>query len=77
MNFTCPNCDGHRIEEIMVDVTMSTEVNDISEYGDVNYGDQCSEGGVIDRFQCMECGERIGDHVTDTESLYDYITAIK
>lgn len=64
LNFTCPKCGGHKIEEIMADVTVISEVNDIvGDDGvrlDFSYDDQTNDGGEIDRYQCADCGHCVG-----------------
>lgn len=67
--FTCPKCGSHKIEEIMVDMTVVSEMT-ISEHEDetgpggifTNYGEQENDGGHVDRYQCGECGKTIVDH---------------
>jgi len=52
----CPDCGGNVLEEIMVDVTVASTLVDVDPSGDVDYGEQINDGGVIDRFQCEVCG---------------------
>jgi len=54
--FTCPKCGEHRLEEVMIDVTVASKVTDVSEDGDVDYGEQSNEDGTVERYQCMDCG---------------------
>lgn len=61
--FKCPKCGSHKIEEIMVDMTVSSEVAEISpEGGEITYGEQTNEGGHVDRYGCGQCGYTIIDH---------------
>ena len=63
--FTCPNCQGHRLEEIMSGVTVASTVNSFEiEDGDISfdYGEQSNEDGTIDRYQCMDCGHSIANN---------------
>ncbi len=57
--FTCSNCGGHEIEEIMVNVTVVTEMASIEEDESAEYGDQINEDGEVDRYQCSGCGKTI------------------
>jgi hypothetical protein len=63
LQFTCPKCGAHKFEEIMVNVTVSSEIATVEvedgEVIEVNYEDQTNEGGEVDRYQCAECGETI------------------
>ncbi len=47
----------------MVNVTVSSRIDTITltEEGEiiVDYGEQSNEGGEVDRYQCMDCGETI------------------
>lgn len=59
--FTCPQCQQHCLEEIMVDVSVSSEVagfdgDDGASLGLLEYGDQTNEGGEVSHFQCGSCG---------------------
>jgi len=62
LEFTCPKCGEHRIEEVQTGVTVATEILSISD-NDLNviYGEQSNEGGRIVRYQCRQCGTRIID----------------
>ena len=72
--FVCPGCGGHRVEEVMSDTTVSTEVNTVAECGDVEYGEDSHDGGVVDRFQCLDCGYVLPCD-PDAESLYDFLVS--
>lgn len=54
--FKCPRCGHDRIEEVMTDVTISTVIKEVHE--GVEYSDNTfsTDGGEIDRYQCVECG---------------------
>jgi len=71
LEFTCPKCGEHRIEEVMVNVTVASSLTDIvvdDEPGspaDMTYVDQDNEDGEIDRYQCMDCGHVLKDGVND------------
>lgn len=80
IEFKCPKCDGTAVEEIMVDVTVSTEVDSITQYGDGSvdlfYGEQTNEGGCVERYQCGDCGYLIVDNQPDEDDLASAIMAI-
>ena len=63
MNFLCPDCGGERIEEIMTDVVVASEVRSIHSSGEVEYGEQINSGGTIDRYQCQGCGWTLPDAI--------------
>ena len=62
-DFTCKECGHNRIEEVMVDVTVSSAVTDIFKVGDneicCNYGEQSNEDGEVQNYQCMNCGANV------------------
>lgn len=60
LEFTCPKCSSHKIEEIIVDMTVAGEIR-FGEGNRVDRGDQTNEGGHVDRYQCGECGYTITD----------------
>jgi predicted RNA-binding Zn-ribbon protein involved in translation (DUF1610 family) len=76
VKFKCPDCGGHRIEEIMSDVTVASEITCIPEGGDLDYGEQTSDGGVVERYQCMHCGFVVPD-CTDCDELFVTLDAIR
>ena len=51
-HFACPSCKSHRMEEIMSGVIVASQVRGVGFGGDVEYGEQSNEDGVIERFQC-------------------------
>ncbi|MFA7219052.1 MAG: hypothetical protein WC119_00810 [Synergistaceae bacterium] len=65
MQFVCKKCGGTRLEEVMVDVTVSSMITSIAiEDGEINleYGEQSyenNEGGTVESYQCMDCGQVI------------------
>ena len=75
--FKCPDCGRCRLEEIQVNVTVATRIEDIGDFGDLIYGDQTNDGGVVDRYQCENCGTHItdenGSDITDEEDLLEVI----
>jgi len=73
IEFKCPKCRGHKIEEIMVDMTVATEVS-LEQTGagiECFPGEQNNEGGHVDRYQCGDCGYTIINHESDLENGLD------
>lgn len=70
LEFTCPGCGSHQLEEIMSDVVVASCITVIDdEYDELEYGEQTNSGGVVDRYQCENCGKLIaGDHEALLES---------
>lgn len=72
--FTCKDCGGHRLEEIMTDVTLASEITDVGPGGDLEYASQgAGDSGDVDRYQCLDCGhvvtDSLGQKVTDSGGL--------
>jgi len=60
--FTCPDCGSHRLEEILTDVILTTEIIDVGPGGDLEYADGGQgDEGEVDRYQCLDCGHVIPD----------------
>tara|TARA_Y100000310_G_scaffold280329_1_gene299987 strand:- start:1063 stop:1551 length:489 start_codon:yes stop_codon:yes gene_type:complete len=76
LKFTCEQCGEHRLEEIMVDVVVSSEIT-VSEDGNIDYGEQSNDGGEVERYQCMACGQDVLDNtshpLTDCQELAKWI----
>ena len=61
-DFKCPKCYNDKLEEVMKDVTVVSNIDSFEiEDGEIffNYGEQSNEGGEIECYQCMSCGEVI------------------
>lgn len=78
LKFTCPNCGSHRLE-CCEDGPYSSEVLNIDEEGDFDYG-EIDASGMVDRFQCLNCGyvlindEGFGEYpITDTDEVVEWI----
>jgi len=77
LKFKCSKCGSEALEEILVDVVSVTEIIGMEE--DCIwplYGDQQSEGGHVERYQCSGCGLAIRDGddlVIGDEDLYDWL----
>lgn len=78
IKFTCPECGKHRIEEVMANVTVTTEIKSIHELPPVGnessrvtyaHGKQTNEDGHVDRYQCAHCGETILDHESEETDM--------
>jgi len=75
MNFTCPNCGEHRLEEIMIGVTVASTILDVED-GSVDYGEQSNEDGEVQNYQCMDCGAVLTNDmlpITDPEELWQWL----
>jgi rubredoxin len=77
MNFTCPECQQHRLEEVMTSVIVASTIIDAQD-GSIDYGEQTNEGGLVDHYQCMDCGYIIrwdeeSDPIDDSEMLGDWL----
>lgn len=70
--FRCPKCGGHRLEEVMLDVTVFSDVVSCGTGGDCEYGKQSNDGGAVDRYQCSECGWTVPD-IHDAEQLFEWL----
>jgi len=78
LKFTCPNCKNHRLEEIMVDVVVSSEIAVINEDGDITYGEQTNEDGEVSQYQCIGCGYIVGQEseggpITDCIEMVQWV----
>lgn len=82
LGFECPKCGGHRIEEILDDCTVTTEVrsvivsNDSDFVCDYDPEIQTTEGGDYDtiRYQCGNCGEDVSQEQMRDLAKSDEVT---
>ena len=77
----CPNCGESRIEEILINAVVASEVTDVpGDCLDLFYGKQTTEDGEVERYQCMTCGhviassskevvETLGGKIEDPDQL--------
>lgn len=72
INFTCCKCGGRKLEEVMVDVTVASQVIDVDEDGNVEYGEQTNEDGEVLYYICACCGWKV-PRVRNGESLRKYL----
>lgn len=63
LKFKCPECEADRLEEVMTEVTVNTEITSIvvdsdGDEGDIDisYADQVNENGSVSHYQCYCCG---------------------
>ena len=55
--FRCPKCGDTHLNEIMVDVTVDSEIDRVTDRGDgIVYGDQTNEDGRVVSICCRSCG---------------------
>jgi len=56
--FKCPNpgCSGNRLNEIMVNVIVDSEIDRITDDDGIVYGDQTNGDGDVLYFCCRVCG---------------------
>ena len=76
MNFICPKCKATRIEEIIDNAVVATEVLGVEDGGSTEYAEPSVSDGATDRFQCLNCGWElpICERTTpDTEELYEWL----
>ena len=77
--FKCPKCGCRRLEEVLANVTQTTAIEGVDEDGLLVYGNSSTEGGEIDRFQCLECNEVIRDEhglkIVSMDALADWMKA--
>jgi predicted RNA-binding Zn-ribbon protein involved in translation (DUF1610 family) len=85
LRFKCPDCGGTVLAEVMLGVIQVSPIDEVyASKGcpdvEVEYDVEnvCSEGGEIDRFQCVECGWRIkraGRPITSYTGLAEWLFA--
>jgi len=84
--FECLDCKGDLLEEIMTGVQLCTALTDMSELKngtvEVEYNQFELEGvqwsdGVVDRYQCANCGWPVQDensqNITNPEDLFEWL----
>ena len=73
LTFTCPHCGSHKLEEVMQNVCVISEITVIPELGGMmEYGEQTNDDGNVVAYQCGECGNEIAideDELHDSETL--------
>ncbi len=79
LEFTCPDCGDNRLE-CVEDGPYVSEILNIDEDGDFDYGEIRASGQVI-RYQCLHCGYVLNsseegypeDVITDNEDVVEWI----
>ena len=71
--FQCPRCGGHSLEEVMIDVVVTSEVVEVYEGGDLSYGSQENTEGSVDHYQCAACGWVFKHGEASGEELYEFL----
>ena len=57
--FKCPKCGCNRLEEVMTDVVQSSVISIVGDGGEADYENTSTDGGEVDRIQCLECGVKV------------------
>ncbi len=74
--FICPMCNGHRIGELMTNVTATSEVLTMTDDGDVSYGtpslEDGGDGSTVFQYQCMNCGHVL-PNISDGAMLHAFL----
>src|ERR1039457_588781 len=77
MKFKCSKCGSNRLEEIIVNITQTSEIAGVDENDLLFYRDTSTDGGRLDRFQCSECGSVIkgvnGKKVSSMDGLVEWL----
>lgn len=72
--FTCKKCGSHTLEEVMTDVTVSSSIKGfeiLDGFIDIDYAEQSNEGGEIETYQCLNCGEAVAN---SQEELIEFLS---
>jgi len=78
LEFKCPACDSSRFEEVMINVTVISEINSVDKDGDIDYGDQSNHDGEVSHYQCTGCGRPLPVEDVHIEvSLADCLRGMK
>ena len=80
LKFICEKCGYDKLEEVMVNVTVSSEINTVELDGgfvDLDYGETENCDGEVVRYQCSKCGVIIKDDngidIIEKSVLRDYL----
>lgn len=74
--FICPKCQETRIEEVVSDAVVTSEIVIIHEDGELDYGDQIVDDGLVSRYQCLNCGFVIGGNEEGDSSIKDQLELV-
>lgn len=76
LKFKCPECGGNKIEIVENTIAVS-EITEIKEDGNFEYGPVDNIDGETSCYQCSKCGfvitDEDGNDISDNESLVDWI----
>ena len=61
LNFTCPKCGQHILEEIMTNCIQSSAIDTITDEGHVYYDETSTDLGEVDHYQCQNCNYVLKD----------------
>jgi hypothetical protein len=80
INFKCPKCNHDALEEVLVNVIMSTVISGIVKIENEVYtdtGPSSTEEGDLSHYQCVCCGEKLhtesGMTVSCEQELYEWL----
>jgi hypothetical protein len=66
--FTCPDCNGNRIEEVLVEAVVTTELVSIDKWGYMTYAEPDVGHGSVECLRCVDC-----DRVVDKDDLIESV----
>lgn len=76
----CPQCGSKALEEVLVHVTQTTAFEQVICEGGITepvYQNSSTEGGEVDRYQCLLCGFVLKDDqgrtINNTEGLRQWL----
>jgi len=77
LTFTCPDCNGTRLEVIETNAIVSSVIANLDKDGDFDYENLNVDDSVVDRFQCIECGYVLQDEneekITDNLEVVEWL----
>lgn len=80
LQFKCPQCGKIVLEEVMVEVTQSSSISAIEDDNGVvflDYGNSSTDGGEVERYQCMDCSyilvDEEGNNINDPDALAEWL----
>jgi DNA-directed RNA polymerase subunit RPC12/RpoP len=57
--FTCDDCGHHRIEEVLVEAVVTTEVVSVDKWGYMQYAEPDVGTGNVECYRCVYCGKTV------------------
>jgi len=79
VNFVCPVCGAQTLEEVLINVTESSEVLSMTpdEISQRDNPEKWYEQSRVDRFDCVSCEYVLqmdnGENVTTVKELYEWL----